>query len=83
MGRGSVVWKLGWQEEVTRSEVDTDSDWGGHVKDRRSTSGGFGGEGVILLKRGVVLKERSRSVARRPNYTVWLKGLPGQRVWLI
>ena len=28
VGRGAVVWKFGWQEEVVRSEVDADSDLG-------------------------------------------------------
>ena len=40
LNRDSVVWKFEWQEEAGRSDVDTDSDWGGNFKDRRSTSGG-------------------------------------------
>jgi hypothetical protein len=34
------VWKCVRQDQVDSSEVDTDNDWGGNSKDRRSTSGG-------------------------------------------
>ena len=50
VGRGSVVWKFEWQEEVARSEVDADSDWGGNSKDRRSTSGGVWRLGKHTIK---------------------------------
>eukprot|EP00973_Karenia_brevis_P063996 8893522-Karenia_brevis.AAC.1 len=35
-----IVWTFGWQDEPKYYRVYTDSDWGGHVKDRKSTSGG-------------------------------------------
>ena len=37
MGRKAVVWKFGWQEEVSRSDLYTDSDWGGNRKDRNES----------------------------------------------
>ena len=40
VGRDSVVWKFGWQEEEQRMKVFTDSDWGGSREERKSTSGG-------------------------------------------
>lgn len=40
VGRKRVVWRYDWQEEMERALVFTDSDWGGNIKDRRSTSGG-------------------------------------------
>ena len=43
VGRSVVVWKFVWQHDVEKSEEDTDSDWGGNLKDKRSTSGGLGG----------------------------------------
>merc|ERR1712083_1060397 len=40
VGHKKVVWRFGWQEEARFAYVASDSDWGGNVKDRRSTSGG-------------------------------------------
>lgn len=40
LGRSSVTWKYDWQEQCDRLDVYTDSDWGGGVGSRRSTSGG-------------------------------------------
>ena len=40
VGRRSLVWKYGWQEESREAFVTSDSDWGGNSRDRRSTSGG-------------------------------------------
>ena len=42
VGRKAVIWKFGWQDEVSESVVLTDSDWGGNIKDRKSTSRGSG-----------------------------------------
>ena len=51
VGRKSVVLKYGWQEEEpTESEVSADSDWGGDVNDRRSTSGGMWMMGKHCIK---------------------------------
>jgi hypothetical protein len=38
--RRRVVWKFGWQDEVSIIEAFSDSDWGGSVGSRKSTSGG-------------------------------------------
>ena len=35
-----MVWDVQWQEEPGYARVFSDSDWGGNVKDRKSTSGG-------------------------------------------
>ena len=35
-----MVWDFQWQEEPGYARVFSDSDWGGNVKDRKSTSGG-------------------------------------------
>ena len=43
-GRKRVVWKFGYQDEPEGLEVFGDSDWGGRVGNRKSTSGG-----VIML----------------------------------
>ena len=40
VGRKKVVWRFWWQDEPTEARVYTDSDWGGNLKDRKSTSGG-------------------------------------------
>lgn len=40
LGRRSVVWKYGWQDEASGVEVMCDSDWGGRSGYRKSTSGG-------------------------------------------
>ena len=48
--RESVVWKFQWQDEVEFAHVFGDSDWGGNVKDRKSTSGGCWMVGVHLIK---------------------------------
>jgi hypothetical protein len=40
VGRKRLVWQFKWQDYVGRAEVASDSDWGGNVKDRKSTSGG-------------------------------------------
>jgi len=40
LGRKKVVWKFWWQDEPVEARVYTDSDWGGNIKDRKSTSGG-------------------------------------------
>eukprot|EP00973_Karenia_brevis_P063000 8758057-Karenia_brevis.AAC.1 len=40
IGVETIVWRFGFQEEPKYCRVYTDSDWGGHVKDKRSTSGG-------------------------------------------
>ena len=40
VGREKVVWKYPWQREVGDFEVHADSDWGGKVGSRKSTSGG-------------------------------------------
>jgi hypothetical protein len=40
LDRVGAVWRFEWQDEPTHAYVATDSDWGGTVKDRRSTSGG-------------------------------------------
>ena len=50
VGRGAVVWKFEWQDEVDESDVVTDSDWGGNSKERRSTSGGVWRIGKHTIK---------------------------------
>ena len=40
IGRRNVVWNYEWQNEVTQCYVASDSDWGGSLRDRKSTSGG-------------------------------------------
>ena len=40
LGRESVVWKFGWQEDGQGLTARSDSDWGGSREDRKSTSGG-------------------------------------------
>eukprot|EP00973_Karenia_brevis_P003581 497542-Karenia_brevis.AAC.1 len=40
VGVESIVWKFEWQEETKYCRVYSDSDWGGHWRDRKSTSGG-------------------------------------------
>eukprot|EP00973_Karenia_brevis_P090715 12403901-Karenia_brevis.AAC.1 len=40
IGVETIVWKFEFQEEPKFCRVYTDSDWGGNVTDRRSTSGG-------------------------------------------
>eukprot|EP00973_Karenia_brevis_P007369 996805-Karenia_brevis.AAC.1 len=40
IGVERVVWKFERQDEPKYCKVFTDSDWGGNLKDRRSTSGG-------------------------------------------
>ena len=41
IGKESVVWKFKWQGNPGYAYVATDSDWGGNIKDRKSTSGGI------------------------------------------
>eukprot|EP00973_Karenia_brevis_P063586 8836494-Karenia_brevis.AAC.1 len=41
VGLEKMVWKFGWQDEPKHCRVYTGSDWGGNVKERRSTSGGI------------------------------------------
>ena len=43
------VMRYGWQEKVDKMVVYTDSDWGGEVKTRKSTSGGCLMRGTHLL----------------------------------
>ena len=38
--RERIVWRFDWQNEPSHCYVASDSDWGGNVKDRKSTSGG-------------------------------------------
>ena len=40
LGVKSVKWVYEWQDEPTHCHVRADSDWGGNIKDRKSTSGG-------------------------------------------
>eukprot|EP00973_Karenia_brevis_P016497 2259503-Karenia_brevis.AAC.1 len=40
VGVKRIVWKFKWQGDVRFSRVYSDSDWGGNVRDRKSTSGG-------------------------------------------
>eukprot|EP00973_Karenia_brevis_P026328 3631443-Karenia_brevis.AAC.1 len=40
IGVGRIVWNFVWQDEPRGGRVETDSDWGGNIVDRRSTSGG-------------------------------------------
>ena len=40
LNRRSVVWRFDWQDEPSACYVAADSDWGGNIKDRKSTSGG-------------------------------------------
>ena len=40
LDRAGTVWTFKWQDEPDQAYLTTDSDWGGSVKDRRSTSGG-------------------------------------------
>eukprot|EP00973_Karenia_brevis_P029112 4016177-Karenia_brevis.AAC.1 len=40
LGVERVVWRLEWQDEAKYCRLYTDSDWGGNVRERRSTSGG-------------------------------------------
>ena len=40
LGVESVKWVFKWQEEASHCHVNADSDWGGNVRDRKSTSGG-------------------------------------------
>ena len=44
LGRESVIWSFPWQGEVDCFDVYADSDWGGRVGSRKSTSGG-----VVML----------------------------------
>eukprot|EP00973_Karenia_brevis_P058199 8101950-Karenia_brevis.AAC.1 len=39
--RDRVVWHFKWQEDSTYCKVEAASDWGAHVTDRKSTSGGL------------------------------------------
>ena len=50
LGREAVVWFFGWQEEMEFGHTFGDSDWGGNVKDRKSTSGGAGMLGGHCIK---------------------------------
>ena len=40
VGRRRTVWRFPWQEEASRLLVFADSDWGGDLRSRKSTSGG-------------------------------------------
>ena len=40
LGVKAVKWVYKWQEEPTHCHVTAESEWGGNVKDRKSTSGG-------------------------------------------
>ena len=40
VGRKRIVWRFEWQAEVDLIETYSDSDWGGRVGSRKSTSGG-------------------------------------------
>eukprot|EP00973_Karenia_brevis_P010100 1367218-Karenia_brevis.AAC.1 len=40
VGVERVVWKFNWQDDEGISRVWADSDWGGNIRDRKSTSGG-------------------------------------------
>eukprot|EP00973_Karenia_brevis_P023124 3184547-Karenia_brevis.AAC.1 len=40
IGVERIIWKFALQEEAKYCRAYTDSDWGGNVVDRRSTSGG-------------------------------------------
>ena len=48
LNREKVVWGYVWQEEVGKSYVITDSDWGGTSRERKSTSGGRGCWEIIV-----------------------------------
>ena len=48
--REAVVWEFCWQDEVEFAHTFGDSDWGGNVKDRKSTSGGCWMIGAHLIK---------------------------------
>ena len=53
VGRKRVIWFYEWQDEVSEVEVFGDSDWGGRVGSRKSTSGGVSWWVNIVLKLGV------------------------------
>eukprot|EP00973_Karenia_brevis_P031008 4277334-Karenia_brevis.AAC.1 len=40
IGVERIVWRFELQDEPRIGRVSTDSDWGGNIVDRRSTSGG-------------------------------------------
>ena len=40
LNRTGISWRYRWQDEPKYAYVATDSDWGGSVRDRKSTSGG-------------------------------------------
>ena len=49
VGRKTAVWKYCWQEEGASSYTVSDSEWGGNVRDRKSTPGArwlIGGHGI-------------------------------------
>ena len=50
VGRLDVIWEFAWQVEPKESHLCTDSDWGGSLRDRRSTSGGAWSLGVHCIK---------------------------------
>ena len=49
-GREKVVWTYPWQDECADLDVYADSDWGGRVGSRKSTSGGAVMLGAHCLK---------------------------------
>jgi hypothetical protein len=50
VGRESITWLFKWTDGDNKSSVQTDSDWGGNVKDRKSTSGGVWNIGSHVIK---------------------------------
>ena len=48
--RIGVRWEFAWQDEVSRSYVASDSDWGGNLRDRKSTLGGAWMIGTHCIK---------------------------------
>eukprot|EP00973_Karenia_brevis_P060684 8439293-Karenia_brevis.AAC.1 len=40
LNRERILWHVKWQSEPANCTAHTDSDWGGNIKDRKSTSGG-------------------------------------------
>ena len=46
----SVVWEFKWQDDPHCAHTSSDSDWGGTVGDRKSTSGGVWMLGIHCIK---------------------------------
>ena len=58
--RKIAVWHYKWKDEPELSYTLSDSEWGGNMRDRKSTSGGVWFRGCSRSKRGHVRKAHTR-----------------------